>query len=174
MRRRIFARRSGLILKNIKITICGSMHFAKEMLEIQKALEAAGHIVCIPKTAKKCTSNPHLNVDFNFVLENDCMMDHFRKIEASEAILVVNNRRKGHDGYIGGSTLMEIAVAKYLGKIIFILNDLPPEDKISYIFEVKVTQPVILNGDLSKISLSAAVSAGRQEALVKEGSPEGE
>ncbi|PIR13258.1 hypothetical protein COV49_02860 [Candidatus Falkowbacteria bacterium CG11_big_fil_rev_8_21_14_0_20_39_10] len=141
------------------------MYFAKDMLEAKKALEAMGHIVYVPKTAKKCVSNPHLNIDFKFVLENNCMMDHFNKIKKSDAILVINKRRQGHDGYIGGSTLMEIAVAKFLGKTIFILNKLPSENKISYIFEVKVAQPIILNGDLSKIfSLSP-------ESLAKEESP---
>ena len=136
----------------MKITICGSMHFAQDMLNLQNKLNELGHEVIVPQFTKECVKNPYINVDYEILTENDCMMWHFNRISESDAILVINKERKGFDGYIGGSALMEIGLAKYLGKKIFILNELPDEKNLSYILEVKLTQPIILNGDINKIS----------------------
>ncbi len=135
----------------MKITISGSMHFAQDMLDAQAFLQKNGHQVLVPLFTDECVTKPDLNSDFDFLTENDCMMDHFRKIQDSEAVLVINNKRRGISGYIGGSTLMEIGIAKFLGKKIYILNELPDDKELPYIFEVKLTRPVILNSDLSKI-----------------------
>ncbi len=136
----------------MKITICGSMAFAKEMLDIQKQLESQGHEVEIPITTQQCTTQDGLNEDLEFCLANDVMRDHFKKIQASDAILVLNFPKNNIAGYIGGSSLMEIAVARYLDKKIFILNDLPDEKILRYSLEVKLSQPTIINNDLNKIN----------------------
>ena len=136
----------------MKITICASMHFSQAMLDIKKALEKMGHTVIVPMFTGECVNNPDINIDYDLLIENDCMLDHYRHIEKSDAVLIINNRRHGYNGYIGGSVLMEIGIAKYLDKKIFILNDLPDEKDFSYIFEVKLTQPIIINQDLSLIN----------------------
>jgi len=135
----------------MRITICGSMHFAQTMLDTQKKLQKLEHEVIVPILTKECVTNPELNIDVKSLVENDCMRDHFNKIAAGDAILVINEKRKGVDGYIGGSTLMEIGIAYFNKKKIFILNQLPSEAIFSYIFEVKLTNSIILNGDLTKI-----------------------
>jgi len=128
------------------------MHFAKEMLEVQKQLQELNHEIFLPITVYQCTEKSGLNEDLKFCLENDVMKDHFNKIELSDAILVLNYPKNNIAGYIGGSALMEIAVAHHLNKKIFILHDLPSEDDIRYALEIKVARPIILNGDLTKIS----------------------
>ncbi len=135
----------------MKITICGSMHFAKEMLEVQKILEEAGHDILIPFNTKECIDNPRLSENYEFVCKNDALMDHFNKVKRCDAILVLNYSKNNINGYIGGSTLMEIGLAKYLGKKIFILHELPSEEIIKYIFEVKITQPIILSGNINNL-----------------------
>ena len=127
------------------------MQFAKEMMEIRDALLKLGHEAIIPITTHQCVKQGGLNEDLNFCLENDVMIDHFNKVRDSEAILVLNYPKNDIKGYIGGSVLMEIAVAKYLGRKIFILHDLPSEKDLRYALEIKVAAPVILNGDLTKI-----------------------
>jgi len=127
------------------------MHFAKEMLEAQKFLEESNHQCYLPLTTEECVDNPELNVNFDFCLEHDCQMDHFKKIEASDAIVVLNYPKNNVNGYVGGAVLTEMAIAKYLGKKIFVLHDLPDPEEIRYIFEAKLMQPTILGGDLEKI-----------------------
>ena len=135
----------------MKITICGSMYFAKEMIDIKSKLEKLGHEVLLPDDSEKFIGNAELNADFEFINGGGYMMGHFKKIEKSDAILVMNYEKKGINGYIGGSTLIETGIAYYLGKKIFIMNNLPSEDILSYVFEVKLTGPTIINQDLYKI-----------------------
>jgi len=40
---------------------------------------------------------------------------------------------------------------KHLGRKIFLLHPLPSEKELSYAFEVRLTNPVILDGDISEI-----------------------
>lgn len=135
----------------MKITISGSMTFAKQMLEAQKFLEKSGHAVYVPVDAELCVKAPELSDSLEHCQtfsDIDLDKDHFNKIAESDAILVLNYPKNDINGYIGGATLMEIGVARHLDKKIFILHDLPPEDVIKYSLEIKLAKPIILNGDI--------------------------
>lgn len=56
---------------------------------------------------------------------------------------------KSKDGYIGGAVLMEMAIAFYLKKPIYILN--PIDESSKYKEELYGMFPKIINGNLSKI-----------------------
>ena len=96
------------------ITICGSMRFKKEMMEIteKKALEGNCMITPIYLTRKN-------KEDYT---EDEILMlgkMHKEKIKLSDAILVLNV-----NGYIGDSTNSEIEYAKSLNKEILYYTDL--------------------------------------------------
>ena len=135
--------------------ICGSMAFAREMLATQKKLEAMGHSVNVPHDTNIHVDDEALvdDLDRNLVhaKERDLMMQSFKLVAASDAILVLNHKRKGIDGYIGTSTLMEIGIAHYLGKKIFLLNDVPSHHEARWANEIRLIDPVVLRGDLLKI-----------------------
>ena len=153
----------------MKITICGSMVFYKEMEEIKAKIEAGGHEVQIPLLDKELP--PELGggrtLAFGAHIEERggtdafpagdpiwdfkaaAINDHFSKVEWSDAILVVNHNKRGIEGYIGGNTLMEMALAFYLKKPIYMLNEVSGE--LLYKQEVMGMKPVLLNGDMSKI-----------------------
>ncbi len=139
----------------MKIMICGSMTFAKEMIEAKEILEEMGHLVKIPTDALDIVNGNHdnddLEADYDHCVKNDIMRTHFKFVEDSDAILVLNHEKNNTEGYIGTATLMEIALAHYFNKKIFLLQDLPHHSKHRWAHEVRIMQPVILNGDLSKI-----------------------
>ena len=135
----------------MKITLCGSMHFSKEMLEAKAKLEEMGHCVLIPPTIQDCLVNPELTMNIEYALKNDVQKDHFNKIAESDAILVLNYPKNGIQGYIGGSVLMEMAVASHLNKKIFLLYPAPKIEDIRYSVEIQLTKPIILNGNLNLI-----------------------
>lgn len=98
---------------NIKIvTICGSMKFAKEMINIASKLE---------KEKGWCVIQCVYDIDQNTLqkqeLEN-IVNAHWKKIDISDAIYVVN---KG--GYIGSATKNEIAYAQSQGKEVLYLEN---------------------------------------------------
>jgi hypothetical protein len=136
----------------MKIMICGSMHFAKEMLEAQKILEELGHEAMIPCDTHECLSSPELNMDLEYCIANQVDKVDFNKIASSDAVLVLNHPKNGLSGYVGGAVLMEIGLARHLDKKIFVLHDLPSMDDLRYVLEIKLTQPIILGGDIRKIN----------------------
>jgi hypothetical protein len=136
----------------MKFAICGSMHFAKEMLEAQKTLQELGHEANVPGDTLECIENPNLNMDLEHCITTQIDKSCFQTVADSDAILVLNYPKNGMDGYVGGATLMEIGLARHFDKKIFLLNDLPSQDQLRYVLEIKITNPVILQGDITKIN----------------------
>lgn len=139
----------------MKIMICGSMHFAREMMAAKKKLEKAGHTVFLPTDIDLHLNDPKFidNFDLNYehCLKNNVMWECFDLVAQSEAILVVNYPRNETPGYLGASSLMEIGLAYYLRKKIFLLYPTPKPTQARWAHEIEIIQPVILNGDLGKI-----------------------
>ncbi len=140
----------------MRIAICGSMAFAREMLETKRKLESMGHIVSVPCDTDIILAGKHDMSDheanYRHCIENDVVMKCFKGIEKSDAILVLNHKKRGIDGYVGANTLIEIGLAYYLGKKIFLLNKPPSEDEAPHSHEIRVMQPVVIDGDLKKIA----------------------
>lgn len=137
----------------MKILIGGSMSFANKMFEIKEILEKQWHIVNLSPGINFFIENPNAKMDFEqeltFCKETGIMKQFFDEIAASEWVLFLNYDKKWVSGYIGASVLMEIWIAYFLGKKIYLIN---PIDKTqSYALEVLLTSPKILHGDLQKI-----------------------
>ncbi len=133
----------------MKIVICGSITFAKDMLEIKKELEKQKHTVTTPGNIEKY-ANGNINVEDKWKkIESDVIKIHFEKIKKTEAILVINKDKNNIKNYVGGNGLTEMAFAHVLNKKIFLLNPIP---KMNYSNEIESMQPIILNNDLNKIS----------------------
>ena len=135
------------------IAICGSMQFHKEMSQAKIDLESMGHVVYVPKSRELMETIGYVHPDIDEAkvaakIQHDFIREHFKKIEKSDAILVLNYDKKGIQYYIGGNTFLEIGLAYWLGKKMFLLNPIPDMD---YITELHAMQPMVILGDLSKI-----------------------
>ena len=97
------------------ITVCGSLKFYKEMMEITEKVELEGNCMLVP------IYNPSKSSKDDFTEEETLILDkmHKERIKLADAILVVNV-----DGYIGSSTKSEIEFAKSLNKEIMYYTDL--------------------------------------------------
>lgn len=141
----------------MKIFICGSMYFAKEMLEAQKKLKEMGHIAEVPCDTQDFVDNHKMTTDnheenYKWCIDNDIIRKCFNSIAESDAVLLLNYPKNGLDGYVGASGLMEIGLAYHLNKKIFLLYPPPSPKEVKSSHEIMIMQPVVLNGDLSKIS----------------------
>jgi len=156
----------------MKITVCGSTAFREDMEKLRSQLDALGHEVKIPELSLEAPEKFGGGKDFyigRYVEENGgidafpphheiwglkeaATNDHFEKIGWSDAILVVNNEKRGVAGYIGGATLVEIGLAFYLNKPIYILN--PISSDLSYKQEIYGMRAILLDGDLSRLQES--------------------
>lgn len=132
----------------MKITICGSMAFAQDMLTIKQRLEAQNHIVITPSNIDKYADGT-INIEDKWEkIEFDVIRAYFEKIKETDAILVVNKDKNNIKNYVGGNGLIEMAFAHVLNKNIFLLNPIP---QMNYSDEIKAMKPIIINDDLSKI-----------------------
>lgn len=97
----------------MKICLCGSTRFMDQFHEANVSLTLAGHVVYSVATSTKR--------DFQPTEEQKLVLDmvHLRKIEESEAIMVVGYREDGST-YLGESTTREIAFARAMEKEVFI------------------------------------------------------
>lgn len=97
------------------ITVCGSLRFVKEMMEITEKMELQGNCMLVP------IYNPNKSSKDDFTEEEALILDkmHKERIKLSDAILIVNV-----NGYIGSSTKSEIDFAKSLNKEIIYYTDL--------------------------------------------------
>ena len=99
------------------ITLCGSLKFQKEMMIIAEKMALEGNCILTPVYP---------------IIENCERTDeqlkklkkaHFKRIELSDAILVINK-----NNYIGDSTKLEIEYAQKLGKEILYYTGLMKEN----------------------------------------------
>jgi len=138
----------------MKISICGSMMFYIQMREAQEVLEKFGHEVIVPMGTDDdppIESRPGITKEQLVAakIEYDFIRRHFRNIESSDAILILNYPKDGIEGYIGGNTFLEMGYAFGLNKKIFTLYAIP---EMQYAAEMHAMQPVVLDGDVTKIA----------------------
>lgn len=145
----------------MKITICGSIAFIDKMVEIKKELETFGHEVCIPPqeringdgatiTSKEYYTIRHMagpEEAWVWDVKEKAILEHFEKVAWSDAILVVNYDKNAIPGYIGANTLIEMGLALYLKKRIYLLFQIP---ELSYTEEIRGMKPIVLDGRLDQ------------------------
>lgn len=138
------------------IVICSSAAFYKHVAELAPAIDALGFEAVIPKTARKMAETGNFDVASyktwyddaaDYDKKADLMRAHFDEITAGDAILVINDEKHGVPGYIGPNVLMEMSLAWYQKKPIYLLNPFPDDSPFEE--EIKGMNPIILNGDLS-------------------------
>ena len=95
------------------ITLCGSLKFQKEMMTVAEKMALKGYCVLTP--VYPVLENIERTEEQLIKLKEA----HFKRIELSDAILVVDI-----NNYIGNSTNLEIDYAKKLGKEIIYYTDL--------------------------------------------------
>lgn len=104
------------------ITVCGSLKFYKEMMDITEKMELQGNCMLVPIYNFSKSSKD------DFTEEEALMLDkmHKERIKLSDAILVVNV-----NDYIGSSTKIEIEFAKSLNKEIIYYTDIVDNNEMT-------------------------------------------
>lgn len=126
----------------MKIAICWSMTFAKEMLDYKEKLESRWWQVELPSNIKEHTNkkmkqeNPEEQIQYNSIKY------YFNIIGMMDAIFVLNLDKNGIANYIWWNTFLEIGFAFIQKKTIFLLNPVPD---MLYKDEIMAMNPVILN-----------------------------
>lgn len=144
---------AGVEIAPMKITICGSMSFAKEMLETKAFFESRGHTCFLPHETDAVALGKvkftETGISAGYKIEHDLITKHYQKIQNSDVILVLNYTKNNIENYIGGNTFLEMGFAHVLGKKIYLLNSTP--DIRFFQEEIDAMRPTILQGQLSNL-----------------------
>lgn len=99
------------------ITLCGSLKFQKEMMIVAEKMALKGNCILTPvfPILENCEKTEEQKKKLKEA--------HFKRIELSDAILVINK-----DNYIGNSTNLEIEYARKLEKEIIYYTDFIKEN----------------------------------------------
>ena len=129
------------------------MSAASKIIEARDCLEKANHKVIIPRNTELYANGSLSPESRSESTENkikcNLLKTYFDLIKSSDAVLVINEAKEGVKNYIGGNTFLEMGFAHVLGKKLFLLNEIPDmfcKD------EIKAMQPIVLNGDLDKVT----------------------
>lgn len=141
------------------ITICSSANFYRQAVEIEARLEALGYKVIIPATARKMKASGDFDVSHyktwfgdanDYHKKTALMQGHFEEVAKGDAILVLNYEKHGVPNYIGGNVLMEMALAFWLKKPIYVLNEIPEES--AFLEEIIGLGSVPLHGNIEALT----------------------
>ncbi|MBN1181721.1 MAG: hypothetical protein JXB49_05490 [Bacteroidales bacterium] len=150
----------------MKITICSSVEFTPQIIEVKEQLESLGYEVNIPHLTEKIIKKEMTFEDYissrqihggDINLRKSESIDLIKRywdfIKNSDAILVINESKKGIQNYIGGNTLMEMGFAYGHRKKIFLFNPVPERsERMHYVDEIINMKPIIINKNLKEIS----------------------
>ncbi|MBQ3021619.1 MAG: hypothetical protein IJD92_05310 [Bacilli bacterium] len=141
----------------MKILIICSKKFYSKIEEIKQSLENKGIEIYLPNCYKEPeTENKmwKLGREEHQKFKAKMYKQSENTINKMDAVLVLNfdNEKNGtiYKNYIGGVTFLEMYDAFRLNKKIYLYNDIP--EGILY-DEIDGFSPIIINGDLSLISL---------------------
>jgi hypothetical protein len=149
------------------IVIIGSMIFMDKMNEVKERVMQLGFDVIAPSlTQEEIEIGADTFMDYVdsqgglekcqpenpiWVIKYEGMRQYFQYIEKADAVLVCNFDKGENTNRIGENTFIEMAVAFYLKKKLYILQKPPYQSE--KIEEVLGMRPVFLDGDLSGVSV---------------------
>ena len=136
----------------MRIGIVGSMQFSEKMIEVKNQLEKLGHSVFVSMETESMvdkTDEEKEKIKLHQKFSKNAMKEFWKQMENSDAMVVLNYDKHGVKNYVGGNSLMDLAVAHYLNQKIFLLNPIPEIE--FYKSEIIAMNPIVINGDLTLI-----------------------
>ena len=141
------------------ITICSSASFYEQVIYVQTELITLGFEVLIPKIARVMQQSGDYDVMHyktwfddtrDYHKKTALIRENFGAIERADIVLVCNYEKQGEENYIGGNVLMEMTIAFYLNKPIYLLNDTPRNS--SFLEEIIAVGAKPLFGNVNSLS----------------------
>ena len=127
------------------ILVLASLDKKKEMLDVKEKIEAfSDHKVILPElTRYQHIRDEEGNDELFTQIKNKLTNENIRNVENSDALLILNYTHRGIENYVGGNSFLEMVIAYYLHKPIYLLNDIPKE--MPYTEEIKALYPKIIH-----------------------------
>lgn len=131
------------------VTIHASLDFKDQMILAKEGLQEAGHVVLLPELESFQYIRDVLGDDQQFTkIKTRLTRQNMSLVESCDCLLILNYSHRGVVNYVGGNSFLEMVLAFYLHKPIYLLNPIP--DSLPYSEEIKALGPIIL-GSLDRL-----------------------
>lgn len=129
----------------LRVLVHASLDFADEMIATKMYFENNCDIsVILPELTRYQHIRDVDGDDVAFTkIKNKLTKENIKNVELCDALLVLNYFHRGINNYVGGNSFLEMSVAFYLGKPIYLLNDIP--ENMPYTEELKSFYPIVIN-----------------------------
>lgn len=129
----------------MKILIHASLDFVNELIFAKDYIENLTRFeVILPELTRYQYIRDKQGDDVEFTkIKNRLTIENMRNVEICDALLILNYSHRNIENYIGGNSFVEMCIAFYLKKPIFLLNDIP-EDML-YTEEIKALYPQVIH-----------------------------
>lgn len=137
----------------MKIGVAGSMQFTEDMINVCNELKKLGHTTFMSKFKDNYigkTDEEKEEQKLHDKYTNDAIREFWKPMQDADALLVVNKDKHGIKNYIGGNSFLEMGFAHVLGLKLYLMNPIP--DMPYYGTEIIAMDPVVINGDLAKLT----------------------
>jgi len=131
------------------------MSFATEYLKVANELKTLWHDVSVPLWTEAFLKwERHNNWGSKELIEAEMQeqLNYFEIMKNTDCILVTNYEKNWMKWYIWWWVFMEMSVAFYMRKPIFLLNQMPSEKDLRYVQEISIMKPIIIEWNLKKIN----------------------
>lgn len=129
-----------------KLLIHASLDFADEMINARNyVINNFEHLkIILPELTRYQHIRDVDGDDITFTkIKNRLTIENMRNVELCDALLILNYSHRNIENYVGGNSFIEMCIAFYLKKPIYLLNDIPKN--MPYTEEIKSFYPQIIH-----------------------------
>ncbi len=135
----------------MNIFICASKHNYHHVPPIKSELEKIGHVITLPNSYDNPGREEEkrtLSAEEHAEWKGEMLRLQIEKVQANDAVFVLNMKKGELENYIGGATFLEMFKAFELGKKLFLYHSIPEGILRD---EILGMGPTVIHGDLSLI-----------------------
>lgn len=128
-----------------KILIHASLDFGQDMIRAKKYIEEnSDYYVILPELTRYQDIRDVQGDDETFTrIKNRLTKENLQNVTNCDLLLILNYSHRGIENYIGGNSFMEMVIAFFLKKPIYLLNIIP--EGMAYTEEIKSLYPVVVH-----------------------------
>lgn len=129
----------------LKILVHSSLDFVNYMVFVKYYIESLNKFeVILPELTRYQHIRDEQGDDESFTkVKNRLTIENMRNVENCDAILILNYSHRNIENYVGGNSFLEMVIAFYLKKPIYLLNDIP--ENMPYTEEIKALYPTVVH-----------------------------
>lgn len=129
-----------------KLLIHASLDFADKMVSANNYIENnfKNYKVILPELTRYQHIRDIEGDDETFTkIKNRLTIENMGNVESCDVLLILNYSHRGIENYVGGNSFVEMCIAFYLKKPIYLLNDIP--EYMPYTEEIKSFFPQVVH-----------------------------